>query len=143
MQRLRARALSLAGPGSGPGRTASSVAVSPVSWGVSEGAAWGPQLEPNRVLTEMASVGANGIEAGPPGFLPDRSETARGLLRRHGLRMVAGPVYAVLHHYDPRHSELAHIHRPAGWPAALCPKTPVLAAIGSRTPHPPRPPAPR
>src|SRR5258706_6956730 len=105
MQRLTARALSIARPGSDRGRTASSVAVSPVSWGISEGAAWGPQLEPNRVLTEMASVGANGIEAGPPGFLPDRSETARGVLRRHGLRMVAGAGLAVLRPHYPRHSE--------------------------------------
>src|SRR5256885_14109567 len=90
MQRLTARALSIARPGPDRGRIASTVAVSPVSWGISEAAAWGPQLEPNRVLTEMATLGANGIEAGPPGFLPDRSETARAMLRRHGLRMMAG-----------------------------------------------------
>src|SRR5258708_17035414 len=119
MQCLTARALSIARHGWDRGRTASSVAVSPVSWGISEGAAWGPQLEPNRVLTEMASVGANGIEAGPPGFLPDRSETARGLLRRHGLRMVAGPVYAVLHNHDLRQSALARIHAGGGWLPAL------------------------
>src|SRR5260370_18038610 len=136
MQRLRARALSIARPGSDRGRTASSVAVSPVSGGVSEGAGGGRQPEPNRVLTGMASVGANGIEAGPPGFLPDRSETARGLLRRHGLRMVAGPVYAVLHNHDLRQSELAHIDGHAGWLAALGAKTLVLTVIGSRTDEP-------
>src|SRR5437763_1550607 len=81
MQRLTARALSIARPGPDRGRIASTVAVSPVSWGISEAAAWGPQLEPNRVLTEMATLGANGIEAGPPGFLPDRSETARAASR--------------------------------------------------------------
>ncbi len=63
MQRLTARALSIARPGPDRGRIASTVAVSPVSWGISEAAAWGPQLEPNRVLTEMATLGANGIEA--------------------------------------------------------------------------------
>jgi len=136
MQRLTARALSIARPGPDRGRIASTVAVSPVSWGISEAAAWGPQLEPNRVLTEMATLGANGIEAGPPGFLPDRSETARAMLRRHGLRMMAGPVYAVLHHHDLRQSELAHIDGHAGWLAALGAKTLVLTVIGSRTDEP-------
>ncbi len=136
MQRMTARALSIARPGPDRGRNASSVAVSPVSWGISEAAAWGPQLEPNRVLTEMATLGANGIEAGPSGFLPDRSDTARSLLRRHGLRMVAGPVYAVLHHHDLRQSELAHIDGHAGWLAALGAKTLVLTVIGSRTDEP-------
>src|SRR5690348_11911638 len=136
MQRLTARALSIARPGSDRGHNAASVAVSPVSWGISEAAAWGPQLEPNRVLTEMASLGASGIEAGPSGFLPDRSDGARSLLRRHGLRMVAGPVYAVLHHHDLRQSELAHIDGHAGWLAALGAKTLVLTVIGSRTDEP-------
>src|SRR5437016_1752224 len=136
MQRLTARALSIARPGPDRGRIASTVAVSPVSWGISEAAAWGPQLEPNRVLTEMATLGANGSEAGPPGFLPDRSETARAMLRRHGLRMMAGPVYAVLHHHDLRQSELAHIDGHAGWLAALGAKTLVLTVIGSRTDEP-------
>ena len=136
MQRLTARALSIARPGPARGRTAASVAVSPVSWGISEAAAWGPQLEANRVLTEMATLGANGIEAGPSGFLPDRSEAARALLRRHGLRMVAGPVYAVLHNHALRQSELAHIDGHAGWLAALGARTLVLAVVGSRTDEP-------
>src|SRR2546421_1666465 len=133
MQRLTARALSIARPGPDRSGTASSVAVSPVSWGISEAAAWGPQLEANRVLAEMATLGASGIEAGPPGFLPDRSDAARSLLRRHGLRMVSGPVYAVLHHHDLRQSELAHIDGHAGWLAALGAKTLVLTIIESRT----------
>src|SRR5256884_1966524 len=136
MQRLTARALSIARPGPDRGRIASTVAVAPVSWGISEAAAWGPQLEPNRVLTEMATLGANGIEAGPPGFLADRRETARAMLRGHGLRMMAGPVYAVLHHHDLRQSELAHIDGHAGWLAALGAKTLVLTVIGSRTDEP-------
>src|SRR5947208_10528891 len=107
MQRLTARALSIARPGPDRGRIASTVAVSPVSWGISEAAAWGPQLEPNRVLTEMATLGANGIEAGPPGFLPDRSETARAMIRMHGLRMMDGTVYAVLHHHALRPTEIS------------------------------------
>ncbi|HET7466989.1 MAG TPA: sugar phosphate isomerase/epimerase [Candidatus Dormibacteraeota bacterium] len=139
MQRLpalTARALSLARPGANGRRTGGGIAVSPVSWGISEAAAWGPQLEPNRVLSEMASLGAGGIEAGPSGFLPDRSDAARTLLRRHGLRMVAGPVFGVLHHHDLRQSELAHIDGHAGWLSALGAMTLVLTVIGSRTDEP-------
>src|SRR5207247_8918689 len=109
MQRMTARALSIARPAPDRGRTASSVAVVAISWKIREAAAWGPQLEPNRVLTEMATLGANGIEAGPSGFLRDRSDTARSLLRRHGLRMVAGPDYAVLPHHDWHRSRLHHL----------------------------------
>src|SRR5256885_3453140 len=90
MQRLTARALSIARPGPDRGRIASTVAVSPVSWGISEAAAWGPQLEPNRGLTEMATLGANGIEAGPPGFPPRPRQTPPGVLRRPGPRLMAG-----------------------------------------------------
>lgn len=136
MQRLTSRALTITHLGGGRGRNATRVAVSPASWGISESATWGPQLEPNRVLTEMAAAGADGIEAGPPGFLPDRSNEARTLLKRHGLRMVAGPVYAVLHHQELHHSELAHIDGHAGWLAALGAKTLVLTVIGSRTDEP-------
>ena len=133
MQRLTARALSIARPGSDRGRGVATVAVSPVSWGISETQTWCQQLDYNRVLSEMAQLGASGIEAGPPGFLPDRSDAARALLRRHGLRMLAGPVYAVLHHHDLRQSELAHIDGHAGWLAALGAKALVLTVIGSRT----------
>src|SRR2546423_2048379 len=101
MQRLTARALSIARPGPDRSGTASTVAVSPVSWGISEAAAWGPQLEPNRVLTGMATLGAHGIEAGPPGFLPHCSENTRGLYGRHHPRVVDGPLTTEPHHNDP------------------------------------------
>jgi inosose dehydratase len=137
MQRLTSRALTITRLGANRSRLGGGVAVSPASWGISESATWGPQLEPNRVLTEMATLGADGIEAGPPGFLPDRSEAARTLLKRHALRMIAGPVFAVLHHQELHHSELAHIDGHAGWLAALGAKTLVLTVIGSRTDEPP------
>lgn len=138
MQRLTSRALSITRIRAqrGRGRTSGGIAVSPVSWGISESSTWGPQLEPNRVLTEMASLGADGIEAGPPGFMPDGSDTARALLKRHAVRLVAGPVYAVLHHQDLYRSELAHIDGHAGWLASLGAKTLVLTVIGSRTDEP-------
>ena len=108
------------------------IAVSPASWGISELRAWGPQLDPQRVLTEIAALGVTAIETGPSGFLPDRSEAARAVLKRHRLQAVAGPVRAVLHHHDLRHQELVHIDGHAAWLAALGADTLVLTIIGSR-----------
>jgi inosose dehydratase len=109
------------------------IAVSPASWGISEIRGWGPQLDPERVLREIASLGEVAIEAGPSGFLPDRSEAARAVVKRHRLNVVAGPVRAVLHHRDLRQPELAHIDGHAAWLAALGADTLVLTLIGSHT----------
>jgi len=113
-----------------PRRTA--IAISPVSWGISETRGWGPQLDPERVLREIAALGEGAIEAGPSGFLPDRSEAARSLLKRHHVKVVAGPVRAVLHHHDLRQTELVHIDGHAAWLSALGADTLVLTLIGSR-----------
>lgn len=112
---------------------ASGIAVSPLGWGVNETRGWGVQLEPERVLSEIASLGVSAIDAGPPGFLPDRSATARTLVKRHRLKVASGPVRAVLHHHDLRGVELAHIDGHAAWLAALGAQTLVLTLIGSRT----------
>lgn len=128
------RALSIPRPGRQDHGDA--IAVSPVCWGVSEIRGWGPQLEPERVLREIASLGQPCIEAGPSGFLPDRSVAARGLLKRHGLRVVAGPVRAVLHHHDIRGPELVHIDGHAAWLASLGAQTLVLTVIESRADEP-------
>src|SRR5579859_257373 len=112
------------------------IAVSPVCWGVSELRHWGPQLEPERVLSEMAALGVAHIETGPSGFLPDRSVAARSLLRHHRLRAIAGPVRAVLHHQDFRGQELVHIDGHAAWLASLGAQTLVLTIIGSRAGEP-------
>jgi inosose dehydratase len=111
----------------------SGIAISPLCWGVSESRGWGVQLEPERILREIASLGETAIEAGPSGFLPDRSVAARSLLKHHRLKVVAGPVRAVLHHHDLRGAELAHIDGHAAWLAALGAQTLVLTVIGSRT----------
>jgi inosose dehydratase len=110
----------------------SAIAISPLCWGVSEARGWGAQLDPERVLREIASLGEPWIEVGPSGFLPDRSDTARPLLKRHRLRAVAGPVRAVLHHHDLRDAELAHIDGHAAWLAAIGAQTLILTVIGSR-----------
>jgi inosose dehydratase len=109
------------------------LAVSPVCWGISDVPGWGHQLTPERVLSEAAAVGEGPITAGPPGFLPDRSDQARPLLKRHHLTLVAGQVDAILHHHDIRGSELAHIDGHAQWLSALGAETLVLSAIAQRS----------
>lgn len=108
------------------------IALSPASWGISDQPGWGHQLDPERVLAEAAALKVTGIEAGPSGFLPDRSEDARAMLKRHRLAVVAGPVDAVLHHHDIRGPELFYIDGHAGWLAALKAQMLVLTAIPSR-----------
>ncbi len=110
------------------------LALSPTCWGISEDRDWGHQLEPERVLSEAAAVGEGAITAGPPGFLPDRSDHARALLRRSRLKVVAGQVHAILHHHDASGPELAHIDGHAHWLAAVGAETLVLAAISERNP---------
>ena len=93
---------------------------------------WGHQLDPERVLSEAAAVGEGAIEAGPAGFLPDRSDQAKPILKRHRLAVVAGPAQAVLHHHDIGGPELAHLDGQANWLAALGSETMVLSAMPPR-----------
>jgi inosose dehydratase len=119
-------------------RSALRIALSPASWGVSERPEWGHQLDAERVLSEVWSLGISAIEAGAPGFLPDRSDQAKLLLRRHWLRVISGQAHAILHHHDLRGPELAHIDGHASWLAAVGAETLVLSAIpprGTSTAH--------
>lgn len=118
-------------------RSAHRLALSPSCWGISEDPEWGHQLDAERVLSEAAAVGEGAITAGPPGFLPDRSDHARALLRRNRLQVVAGRVHAILHHQGIRAPELAHIDGHAHWLAAIGAETLVLAAIPDRNPGSP------
>lgn len=120
-------------------RTLHRLALSPACWGISELNGWGHQIDRERVLSEAAAVGEGAITAGPPGFLPDRSDQARPLLRRHRLQVVAGEVHAVLHHYEIRGQELAHIDGHAHWLSAIGAGTLVLAVIPERSPGAHRP----
>ena len=94
---------------------------------------WGHQLDPERVLSEAAAVGEGAIEAGPPGFLPDRSDQAKPVLKRHHVQVVAGPAQAILHHHDIGGAELAHIDGQASWLASLGAETLVLSAMPPRS----------
>ena len=108
------------------------LAISPVCWGISDIPGWGHQLDPERVLSEAAAVGEGVITAGPTGFLPDRSDQAKRLIKRHRLGVVAGQVDSILHHHDMRGAELAHIDGHAQWLSALGAETLVLSAIPQR-----------
>jgi len=114
------------------GRSVHRLALSPACWGINDAPDWGPQLNVNRVLVEAGSVGEGAVTAGPPGFLPDKSDEARALLKQHHLHLVAGQVNAVLHHYGIRGPELANIDGHAHWLSALGAETLVLAAIPQR-----------
>lgn len=76
------------------------IAAAPISWGVIEVPDWGLQLDPERVLGEMVSLGIEATEFGPEGFLPaDPSERALALAEA-GLRAVGGFFPVVLHRAD-------------------------------------------
>jgi inosose dehydratase len=120
-------------PGLSRKRAGPRIALSPSSWGVSDVPGWGHQLDPERVLSEAAAVGEGAIEAGPAGFLPDRSDQAKPILKRHRLKVVAGPAQAVLHHHDIGGPELAHLDGQANWLAALGCETMVLSAMPPRS----------
>jgi inosose dehydratase len=89
-----ARELQGSGNGSGPARL---LAGAPISWGVCEVPGWGRQLDPERVLAEMASLGLAATELGPVGYLSLDSGRVRDLLDRFGLRLVAGFLPLTLH----------------------------------------------
>jgi inosose dehydratase len=80
--------------GPGPGRR---LAGAPISWGVCEVPGWGRQLDPERVLAEMASLGLAATELGPVGYLSLDTARVRDLLDRFDLRLVAGFLPLALH----------------------------------------------
>src|SRR5262249_6351594 len=95
------------------------IAAAPISWGVCEVPGWGLQLDPDRVLGEMRTLGIAATEAGPDGYLGTDIEAARALLARHGLNLVGGFLPVVLH--DPARLDvtLAKVREKAAFFAAL------------------------
>jgi inosose dehydratase len=57
-------------------------------------------MHPDRVLAEMRSLGLEATELGPPGFLPADPAACREVLGRHGIRVIAGFMAAILHEPD-------------------------------------------
>lgn len=102
------------------------VAAAPISWGVSELAGWGRRLAPERVLSEMAELGFEAIELGPPGYLPADPRACREMVERHGFRLVAGFLAVVLH--ESRQAALEEVGRHAAELAAAGAEMLVVAA---------------
>jgi inosose dehydratase len=102
------------------------VAGAPITWGICEVPGWGYQMPPERVLSEMRSLGLRATELGPEGFLPGGSE--RALLDAHGLSLVAGFVPVVLHDPSSLERALATVDTAADRISALGGRVLVLAA---------------
>jgi len=83
---------------------------------------WGLQLDPDRVLAEMRTLGLAATEAGPDGYLGTEVADARALLVRHELKLVGGFLPVVLHHPVKLDASLAKVRRTAA----------LLAALGAR-----------
>src|SRR4051794_30791712 len=97
---MNVRALGADAPEEASGRprpSARKLAGAPISWGVCEIPGWGRMLPPERVLSEMASLGLAATELGPLGYLPPDPADIRALLDRHGLGLVGAFVPLVLH----------------------------------------------
>lgn len=77
----------------------SRVATAPISWGVCEVPGWGHQLSPDRVLSEMHSLGFTHTELGSAGWLPTDFDDLRKVLEGHQLSLLAAFIPLVLH--DP------------------------------------------
>ena len=73
------------------------IASAPISWGVIEVPDWGLQLDRDRVLGEMVSLGITATEFGPEGFLPDAPADRARVLADAGMTAVGGFFPIVLH----------------------------------------------
>lgn len=76
------------------------IASAPISWGVIEVPGWGLQLDRERVLGEMKTLGITATEFGPEGFLPDAPAERAAVLAEAGLSAVGGFYPVVLHKAD-------------------------------------------
>lgn len=77
------------------------IAGAPISWGVCEVPGWGHQMEPGRVLREMADLGLEATEFGPVGFLPTEPKARAELLKELGMQAIGG-FYPILLHDDEK-----------------------------------------
>ena len=102
------------------------IAGAPISWGVCEVPGWGHQMGPDRVLTEMASLGLEAMEFGPLGFLPEDAEGRKATLAAHQMKAVGGFFPVVLH--DPTVDPLPIVDRELDAYVAADAEVLVLAA---------------
>src|ERR1700693_1012365 len=87
------------------------LAAGPISWGVCEVPGWGIQLPPDRVLSEMRSLGIVATESGPDGYLGYDPAHVRELLDRNGLELIGGFLPVVLHDPSQLAASLAKVRR--------------------------------
>lgn len=106
------------------------IASAPISWGVIEVPGWGLQLDRERVLSEMVTLGVSATEFGPEGFLPDAPLERAGVLQAAGLRAVGGFFPTVLH--DVACDPLPAIERELEAYVAAGADTMVLSAVTGR-----------
>lgn len=66
------------------------LAGAPISWGVCEVPGWGVMLPPERVLSEMRSLGLKATELGALGYLGGTPDEIKAILGRFGLGVVGG-----------------------------------------------------
>lgn len=106
------------------------IGTAPISWGVSEIDAWGPQTPYPQVLDEMAAAGYAGTELGPDGYLPARGQLLAEELGRRGLAMIAAFVPVDLRRRTAHGQALAAVERTARLLADLGARQLVLADGG-------------
>jgi inosose dehydratase len=124
-----------------PGRWAvdmARLAGAPISWGVCEVPGWGRQLEPDRVLGEMAGLGLRTTELGPIGWLPTTPAELTATLERHDLRLVGGFVPFVLHtpDFEPSREEAGRMAALFAAAGAKVLNAAVVADLDWSVPHP-------
>jgi inosose dehydratase len=85
----------------------SRVAGAPISWGVCEVPGWGHQLDADRVLREMRSLGLAATEFGPSGFLEEEPAAKAAQLASYGMTAVGGFLPVLLH--DRAHDPLPEV----------------------------------
>lgn len=108
------------------------IAAAPISWGVCEVPGWGRVLEPATVLGEMAGLGLDATELGPPGYLPEAPAELRALLERHGLGLIGGFLAVALHDAGQRWSTMDDARQVAELLANAGAEVLVLAAATGR-----------
>ncbi len=105
------------------------IAAAPISWGVCEAPDWGVQLEPQRVLSEMQTLGVTASELGPDGWMGSTSEQIRNLADNYGIDVIAGFVCAMLHVPEQMDAAMVEIERQAIRLSELDADVLVLSAI--------------
>jgi inosose dehydratase len=105
------------------------LAGAPITWGICEVPGWGYQLDPERVLDEMRSIGLRATELGPDGYLPTEPSRLRALLGSFGLRLVGGFVPLTLHRSDLLEAQLSRAAKIADALEAMGGEVFVLAAV--------------